>query len=69
MEIAKTICYANLNDFNCPKGITNDHMRSFFKQYLENTFLEIEDVVIDRYSELTHISSREGWKKSHSPSK
>lgn len=63
MEIAKTICYANLNDFNCPKGITDDHMRSFFKQYLENTFLEIEDVVIDRYSELTHISSREGWKK------
>lgn len=63
MEIAKTICYANLNDFNCPKGITDDHMRSFFKQYLENTFLEIEDVVIDRYSELTPISSREGWKK------
>lgn len=63
METAKTICYANLNDFNCPQGITDDHMRSFFKQHLENTFLEIEDVVIDRYSKLTPISSREGWKK------
>ena len=63
MERVKTICYANLNDFNCPKGITDDHMRSFFKQHLENTTLEIVDVVIDRYGELTPISSRKGWEK------
>lgn len=63
MGRVKTICYANLNDFNCPKGVTDDHMRSFFKHHLENTVLEIVDVVIDRYSELTFISSREGWKK------
>lgn len=63
MEKVKTICYANLNDFNAPSDITDDHMRCFFEQYLKNSIADIVEVIVDRCGEDMPLSKRDGWTK------
>ncbi len=57
------ICYANLNSFNSPEGITDEHMKAFFTAYIDNPETKIVDVVIDRYSPNIFFAHRDGWKK------
>ncbi len=59
----KVICYANLNSFNSPDNISDEHMKAFFTAYLNNPETEIVDVVIDRCSPNIFFAHREGWKK------
>lgn len=59
----KVICYANLNSFNSPDNISDEHMKAFFTAYLNNPETEIVDVVIDRCSPNIFFNHREGWKK------
>lgn len=59
----KVICYANLNSFNSPDNISDEHMKAFFTAYLNNPETEIVDVVIDRSSPNIFFNHREGWKK------
>lgn len=59
----KVICYANLNSFNSPDNISDEHMKAFFTAYLNNPETEIVDVVIDRSSPNIFFNQREGWKK------
>lgn len=59
----KVICYANLNSFNSPDNISDEHMKAFFTAYLNNPETEIVDVVIDRCSRNIFFNHREGWKK------
>lgn len=63
MELTRIICYANLNDFNCPQGITDEHMRAFFEQYHKDEEIEIVDVIIDRGPNTDSLSKRDGWKE------
>ncbi len=61
------ICYANLNCFNCPENITDEHMENYFTKVLKDTpnraSLKIVDVIIDRYNPDTHYTKRKGWQK------
>ena len=63
----KVICYANLNCFNCPDNITDEHMQNFFIQALKETpsrpDLELVDVIIDRCNPDIRYTKREGWQK------
>jgi len=63
VELTRIICYANLNDFNCPQGITDEHMRAFFEQYHKDEEIEIVDVIIDRGPNTNSLSKRDGWKE------
>lgn len=57
------ICYANLNSFNSPDNISDEHMKAFFNAYLNNSEISIIDVVIDRCSPNIFYAHRDGWKK------
>ena len=69
MESKKIICYANLNSFNSPKGITNQHMRNFFEHYFEDGSprrarnVEIIEVVVDHCLGERPLTRRPGWKR------
>jgi len=63
VELTRIICYANLNDFNCPQGITDEHMRAFFEQYHKDEEIEIVDVIIDRGPNTNSLSKRDSWKE------
>ena len=63
MDTKKFVCYANINSFNSPEGITDQHMRDFFANYLEGRAAEIVDVVVDRCDRAYPLAGREGWKK------
>lgn len=62
MDTKKLICYANLNSFNSPEGLTDQHMRDFFANYLEGRAAVIIDVVVDRCNNAQPLARREGWK-------
>lgn len=63
----KVICYANLNCFNSPDNVTDEHMQKFFIEALQKIpnkpALELIDIVIDRYTPNVHYMRREGWQK------
>ena len=63
MDTKKFVCYANINSFNSPEGITDQHMRDFFANYLEGRAADIIDVVVDRCDGACPLARREGWKK------
>lgn len=64
MVITKRIvCYTNLNSFNCPEGVTDEHMRSFFENYFKESNMSIVDVVVDRCEKTKPLLKREGWKR------
>lgn len=63
MDTKKFICYANINSFNSPEEVTDQHMRDFFIHYLEGRAAEIVAVVVDRCDSGQPLAGREGWKK------
>lgn len=63
MDSQKIICYANLNSFNSPKGVTDSHMQQFFNSYYQESNAEIVAVFVDHSRDTTTLQNREGWKK------
>lgn len=63
----RVICYANLNSFNSPDNVTDEHMRKFFVEALREMpnrpALEVVDIVVDRYAPDVYYKKREGWQK------
>ncbi len=63
----RVICYANLNCFNSPDNVTDEHMQKFFIEALREMpnrpALEVVDVIVDRYPPEIYYKKREGWKK------
>lgn len=63
----RVICYANLNSFNSPDNVTDEHMRKFFVEALREMpnrpSLEVVDIVVDRYAPDVYYKKREGWQK------
>lgn len=63
----KVICYANLNCFNSPDNVTDEHMEKFFIEALREMpnrpALEIVDIIVDRYAPDIYYKQREGWQK------
>lgn len=63
METKRIVCYANINSFNSPEGVTDEHMCSFFEHYFKESSVTIVDVIVDRYENNKPLSKREGWKR------
>lgn len=63
----RIVCYANINCFNSPENITDEHMKKFFIEALKGMpnrhTLEVIDIITDRYTPDVHYASREGWQK------
>lgn len=63
----RVICYANLNCFNSPDNITDEHMQKFFIEALREMpnrpALEVVDIIVDRYAPDIYYKQREGWQK------
>lgn len=63
----RVICYANLNGFNSPDNITDEHMKKFFIEALREMpnrpALEVVDVIVDRCAPDIYYKKREGWQK------
>lgn len=63
MELKRIVCYANINSFNCPEGVSDQHMRSFFNLCFQKCSVEIVDVIVDRHGQTKPLAMREGWQK------
>ncbi|MBQ8731448.1 MAG: recombinase family protein [Oscillospiraceae bacterium] len=63
----RVICYANLNCFNSPDNVTDEHMQKFFIEALRETpnrpALEVVDVIVDRSAPDIYYKQREGWQR------
>ena len=63
----RVICYANLNSFNSPDNITDEHMKKFFIEALteipNRPALEVVDVIVDRCAPEVYYKKRKGWQK------
>lgn len=63
----RIVCYANINCFNSPENITDEHMEKFFIEALREMphrqALEVVDVIVDRYPPEIYYKKREGWQK------
>ncbi len=63
----RVICYANLNCFNSPDNVTDEHMQKFFIEALREMpnrpALEVVDIIVDRCSPDIYYKKREGWQK------
>lgn len=64
MDSQKIVCYANLNSFNSPREITDDHMDKFFRAYYQESNVEILDVIVDHSKDATALQNRKGWNKA-----
>lgn len=63
----RVICYANLNCFNSPDNVTDEHMQKFFIEALREMpnrpALEVVDVIVDRSAPDIYYKQREGWQR------
>lgn len=63
----RVICYANLNCFNSPDNVTDEHMQKFFVEALREMpnrhALEVVDIIVDRDAPDVYYKQREGWQK------
>lgn len=63
----RVVCYANLNSFNSPDNITDEHMKKFFIEALteipNRPALEVVDVIVDRCAPEVYYKKRKGWQK------
>lgn len=63
----RVICYANLNCFNSPENVTDEHMQKFFIEALREMpnrpALEVVDIIVDRYAPDIYYKKREGWQR------
>lgn len=63
----RVICYANLNCFNSPDNVTDEHMQKFFIEALREMpnrpALEVVDIIVDRSAPDIYYKKREGWQK------